>query len=50
MKPLNKKEPQPISRNYNLNRRIDSETEQFERDLEELCTKYEVDIETESFF
>lgn len=37
------------NRNYNLNRQIDTHTEEFERELDALCEKYGAEMETETF-
>ena len=37
------------SRNYNLNRLIDDRTDQFEKELKDLCIRYEVNCITQTF-
>ena len=37
-------------RNYNLGRKIDEKTKQFEKELEALVEKYEVYMDTETFY
>ena len=40
---------QEASKNYNVNRVTDNDTEAFEEELEKLLSKYEADCEVETF-